>query len=196
MKNVYSVALTLLLLFALTQTSLAANSWQLDKAHSSVSFRVNHILAKVIGVFDDYTAEVTFDPDNPTESSFYIEIKASSINTNISKRDKHLTSGDFFDASKFPTITFQSTSVTDEGNGSYAVAGNLNVKGKAYPLTIPLQYLGVANHPMKKGSQVIGFNIDTSLDRLLYGIGNGSFYQKGVVGKEVDVFVSLEMLSK
>ena len=73
--------------------------------------------------------------------------------------------------------------------------GKLSVKGKDYDLTLPLKLEGIKEHPAKKGTEVVGFNAIFTFDRLAHNIGNGKFYDMGIVGKDVDVFVSLELLS-
>ena len=123
------------------------------------------------------------------------EIVFCQINTNIAKRDKHLQSGDFFDAGKFPLITFKSVKITDIGNNVYEVLGKLTIKGEAYDLALPLTLAGVQDHPAVKNKEVIGFNGGLTIDRLLYKVGTGKFADMGVVGKDVDVFVTLEALS-
>jgi len=128
-------------------------------------------------------------------SKFDFEIMTSSIDTNITKRDKHLQSADFFDAGKFPVMKFTSTQISDAGNGVYNVEGKLSVKGKDYDLNLPLKLVGIKEHPAKKGTEVVGFNGKITFDRLAHSVGNGKFYDMGVVGKDVDVFVSLELLS-
>ncbi len=169
--------------------------WQLDKAHSNFYFSVDHIFSKVNGHFNDFTTEVKFDPANLAESSFSFKIEIASVDTNIAKRDKHLQSEDFFNTGKHPFMTFESVGVTDAGNNVYEVKGKFMVKGKAYDLTLPLTLAGVKTHPAVKGKNVAGFNGHLSIDRLAYGIGNGKFYDMGVVGKDVDIFISLELLS-
>lgn len=173
----------------------ASRAWELDKAHSNVYFSIDHIFSKVNGHFNDFKTEINFDPNNLADSRFFFEIKTDSVDTNIGKRDKHLQSADFFDAAKFPLMTFESTTITDAGNGLYNVAGKLTVKGMEYDLTLPLTLAGVKEHPAKKGTDVAGFNGNVTLDRLAHKVGNGKFYDMGVVGKDVDVFVSLELLS-
>jgi polyisoprenoid-binding protein YceI len=78
----------------------------------------------------------------------------------------------------------------------YDVAGTLTIKEKEYTLTLPLKLEGIKEHPAKKGTNVAGFNGRVTIDRLAHGVGAGKFYDKGVVGKDVDIFVSLELLSK
>jgi len=180
------------LLFVPTAYS-ASDSWELDKGHSNVYFSIDHIFSKVNGNFNDFSADIVFNPDDLGNSSFAFTISVDSINTNISKRDKHLLSADFFDEGEYSTMSFTSTSVTAGDGGLYNVAGKLNVKGKDYDLTLPLVLAGVKDHPAVPGKEVAGFNGTVVIDRLVYGVGSGKFYKMGVVGKDVEVFVSLEV---
>jgi polyisoprenoid-binding protein YceI len=196
MKTIRITGITFLLSLIVVSTAFsAARSWELDKAHSNVFFSVDHIFSKVNGNFNDFKTDINFDPADLAGSSFNFEIKTDSIDTNIGKRDKHLQSADFFDAGKFPLMKFTSTQISDAGNGVYNVAGKLSVKGKDYDLTLPLKLEGVKEHPAKKGTDVAGFNGTITFDRLAHEVGTGKFYEMGVVGKEVDVFVSIELLS-
>jgi polyisoprenoid-binding protein YceI len=196
MKTIQITGITFLLSLIVVSTAFsAARSWELDKAHSNVFFSVDHIFSKVNGNFNDFKTDINFDPADLAGSSFNFEIKTDSIDTNIGKRDKHLQSADFFDAGKFPLMKFTSTQISDAGNGVYNVAGKLSVKGKDYDLTLPLKLEGVKEHPAKKGTDVAGFNGTITFDRLAHEVGSGKFYEMGVVGKEVDVFVSIELLS-
>ncbi len=196
MKTIQIIGITFLLSLIVASTAYsAARSWELDKAHSNVFFSIDHIFSKVNGHFNDFKTDINFDPADLAGSSFNFEIKTDSIDTNIGKRDKHLQSADFFDAGKFPLMKFTSTQISDAGNGMYNVAGKLSVKGKDYDLTLPLKLEGVKEHPAKKGTEVAGFNGTITFDRLAHEVGTGKFYEMGVVGKEVDVFVSIELLS-
>lgn len=194
MKRLGFIAITLLLgIFSVQSVSAATQTWGMDKYHSNIYFTVDHIFSKIRGHFGEFSAEVNFSPENLQESSFAFEIKVDSIDTDIPKRDKHLLSADFFDAAKFPLMTFVSDQIVDKGNGLYDVTGKLTVKGKEYVLTLPLVLAGVKDHPAAKGQEVAGFNGTVGVDRLELGVGNGKFYKMGIVGKEVDVLVSLEL---
>lgn len=168
--------------------------WELDKNHSNFYFTVDHIFSKIQGYFKDYSGEIKFDPNNLGESRFYFEIKTASVDTGIAKRDKHLQSTDFFDEGKFPLMTFESTKIKDAGNGVYEVLGNFTIKGETHELLLPLTFMGVKAHPAAKGKDVIGFNGNVIIDRLVYKVGNGKFNDMGVVGKDVGIFVTLEAL--
>ena len=179
-----------------TAASGAAKTWNLDKAHANIYFSVDHIFSKVNGHFNEFTTDIQFDPADLDGSRFNFDIQVASIDTNISKRDKHLQSEDFFDAATYPAMTFVSTRITDKGDGAYDVVGTLTNKGQAYDFALPLKLEGIKEHPAKKGTNVVGFNGRFTIDRLSYGVGSGKFYDMGIVGKDVDVFVSLELLDK
>ena len=196
MKTLHIAILTVLLSLSGASVFGAARSWETDMAHSNIYFSVDHIFSKVNGHFNEFTLETSFDPADLAGSKFAFTIKVDSIDTNITKRDKHLVSADFFDAGTFPEITFVSTGITDTGNSVYDVVGKLTIKGKDYDLTLPLKLEGIADHPAKQGTEVAGFNGTILFDRLAHGVGNGKFHQMGIVGKDVEIFVSLELLSE
>lgn len=192
------VMFTLALLFVAVgghPVSAAVRGWELDKAHTNFYFSVDHIYSKIQGHFNEYTGEVKFDPKNLAESRFFFKIETASVDTNVAKRDKHLQSADFFDAGKYPEMTFESTKITDAGQGRYEVQGKFTVKGEEYPLLLPLTLAGIKDHPAVKGKEVIGFNGKVTIDRLAYKVGSGKFHDLGVVGKDVEILVSIEALA-
>jgi polyisoprenoid-binding protein YceI len=195
MKTIQAILIALFLTITASNASAAARSWDLDTAHSNIYFGVTHIFSKINGLFNDFSLELNFDPDNLEESSFLFTIEVDSINTNIAKRDKHLVSADFFDAGKFPQMIFKSKAITGGDDNLYNVAGTLTIKGVDYDVSLPLKLEGVTEHPTKKGTDVAGFNGTLTIDRLAHGVGTGKFYEMGVVDKMVDIFVSVEVLS-
>ena len=193
-KSLFALTLAGLLLFG-QNASAAARAWELDTAHSNVYFSIEHIYATVQGRFNTIAATVHFDPANLKESRFDFEIKVDSIDTGIDQRDDHLRSADFFAAATHPLITFRSNAVTDAGGNLYQVAGKLTIMGKAHDLVLPLTFAGVKDHPATPGKQVAGFNGRLSVDRLALGVGDGKFHKMGLLGKEVEVLVTLELLA-
>jgi polyisoprenoid-binding protein YceI len=193
-KSLFALTLAGLLLFG-QNASAAARAWELDTAHSNVYFSIEHIYATVQGRFNTIAATVHFDPANLKESRFDFEIKVDSIDTGIDQRDDHLRSADFFAASAHPLITFRSNGITDAGEGLYQVAGKLTIMGKTHDLTLPLTLAGVKDHPATPGKEVAGFNGRLSVDRLALGVGDGKFHKMGLLGKDVDVLVTLELLA-
>lgn len=196
MKKLRVLAIAFLFLLSnVAYLQAAARTWEIDTVHSNFYFSVDHIYSKVHGRFNTFSGEVKFDPGNLADSRFFFKIEVDSIDTDVAKRDKHLLSADFFDADKFPEMTFESEKITDVGNNVYNVAGKFTVKGKAYDLILPLAFAGVRNHPAVEGKEVAGFNGTVTIDRLAYKVGDGKFYQMGLVGKDVEILVTLEALS-
>lgn len=191
-----------LLLLALSLVTLvsspvwaAARSWTADPIHTNIYFSIDHIYAKVQGRFQDFTTQLNFDPANLPQSSINFSIKVDSIDTGEPKRDKHLLSPDFFDSSRYPLITFASTGITAAAGGMYQVAGKLTVKGETHDIVLPLHFEGIKDHPAASGKEVIGLNGHIVLDRLALKVGTGKFVKMGIIGKDVDVLVTIEALA-
>lgn len=173
--------------------SAAPQSWKIDPAHSNFYFTIDHIYSKVRGSFGEYSGEVVFDPADLAASKLHLVVQTASINTGIDQRDEHLQSPDFFEAAKYPTMEFTSSSISLK-DGVYLAEGEALVKGKKYPLTIPFAYFAPKEHPMMAGTKVIGLNAELPIDRLLYGIGDEKML--AVVGQKADVLITLELLDK
>src|SRR5271165_1661294 len=127
MKKVTIPALLSVLLMA--HSAFAADTFVFDKAHSTIGFQIRHLFSKVPGKFNDFSGQITQDAANPEQSSVEVTIKTASIDTGVKMRDDDLRSPNFFDANKFPEITFKSTSVKTSGQNTADVTGNLNMHG-------------------------------------------------------------------
>ncbi len=173
-----------------------ANEWQIDPAHSSINFGVKHIFSTVFGNFSDFSGQVFFNPEQLEKSKFDFTVKVDSINTDVSKRDNHLRSGDFFDAGKFPTMSFQSTGITHTGGNDYLLKGKMTIKDVTKDIEATLTYWGEKPNPFDDKQLVTGFETRFAIERLEYGVGNGKFLEMGVVGPTVDIFTSLELTRK
>jgi polyisoprenoid-binding protein YceI len=195
-KTLLPFVVVLLAGFIVSPLHAEVRSWDLDKEHTNFYFSVDHIYAKVHGRFTDFKGIFLFNPDNLKDSKISFEIKVKSVDTGISKRDRHLLSEDFLDASNYPLITFTSNSITKEGRNTYNVNGKLTIKGVSSDLILPLTYEGMKDHPLSPGMEVAGFNGRLTLDRLAYKVGDGKFYKMGAVGKDVDILVTIEVLRK
>ena len=192
MSLVYALFVAVLLPWG--SAHAAPPAWEIDRDHSSVYFDVRHTYATVRGQFDDFSGTFLFDPTGKEESSCEIKVKVKSINTNIRKRDDHLRSGDFFAAETYPLMTFKSTRITHEGGDRYTIAGRLTVKNVSKDIVIPFTYYGVRENPLNEKQLVAGFEARFSIDRLEYHVGDGKYYKLGVVGKDVHVVITLEVL--
>lgn len=165
-----------------------------DKSHSNVGFQVKHMMvSKVKGSFDSYEATVEAeDLTNLTTANIEFAFDVASINTKNEDRDNHLRSADFFEADKYPQITFKSTNI--EGSGSdYTVTGDLTIKDVTKPVTFEVTYNGKGTNPW--GAEVYGFEAETSINREEFGLTWNAALETGgvLVGKDIKVIVELEL---
>ena len=112
-------------LATLAALPLRAETFVIDPTHSEVSFQIRHMVSNVRGRFNDFGGTVNMDPKNLPGSSVDFHIKATSIDTNVADRDKHLRSDAFFDVAKYPEITFKSKSITPAGKLTVKSGGNV-----------------------------------------------------------------------
>jgi polyisoprenoid-binding protein YceI len=162
--------------------------------HTNFYFDIKHTFSTVRGQFMGFTGDVFFDPNNPAKSKFDFVIKVDSVDTKVGKRDTHLRSPDFFDAAKYPVMTFKSSRVSQAGENKYKVEGTLTIKDVSKDIDLEFVYHGQKENPLKKGEIVAGLDTKLTIDRLAYHVGDGKFYKMGVVGKDVDVLFTLELL--
>ena len=189
--------LTLLLAAAAATTPLsAADTYTIDKAHSDVSFQIRHFASKVRGSFNDFEGTILADQATPELSSVVFTIKTASIDTNNPDRDKHLRSADFFDAEKYPEITFKSSKITPAGKDKYNAAGTLTVHGVSKDVTVPVTFLGFAKDP--GGNQRASFETTIKLNRKDFGINWNKALDAGgfMLSDDVDVTIGLETVLK
>ena len=168
--------------------------WDIDRAHSSVFFDVKHTFATVRGQFDDFSGTILIDPENHGNSRIDMEVKVASINTNNRQRDNHLRSEEFFSAKKYSVMTFKTARVKQVKDNLYELEGKLTVKDVTKDVVVPFIYYGVKDNPLNPKQLVAGFEGKFTIDRLDYGVGNGQFYKMGVIGKNVEIIITLEVL--
>ncbi|MFW6054374.1 MAG: YceI family protein [Thermodesulfobacteriota bacterium] len=171
-----------------------APEWRIDPPHSSVYFDIRHIFSMVRGEFQDLSGTFRFDPKDLQESSMSFSVKAASIDTNNRNRDNHLRSDEFFHVSEYPEISFQSSNISHLQDQKYEVEGTLKVKDVSRTISVPFTFFGTTESPLQEGVRVAGFEGIFTIDRLEYHVGTGKFSKLGVVGDEVRLLVSLEML--
>lgn len=179
-------------LATLAALPLKADNYSIDPGHSEVGFSIRHMVTNVRGRFNDFSGTVNMDPKNLPGSSVEFRIKATSIDTAVPDRDKHLRSADFFDVEKYPEITFKSESIKPAGKDKYNVTGTLTLHGVSKKVTLPVSFLGQAKDPW--GGTRAGFETATTLNRKDYGIvWNKALDNGGVLlGDDVKVEINLE----
>ncbi len=182
----------LLLTLSLTGAAIAAGTtFEIDKAHSGVTFSVRHLLTQVTGKFDDYAGSIVYDPANPAAGSVELTIQAKSIDTGVEKRDGHLRSPDFFDVEKFPTLSFKSEKVAAKGKDEIEVTGPLTIHGVTKSVTVPVKLLGTMD---AFGGKRAGFQASFIVSRKDFGITWNKTLDAGalLLGDDVAVTINIE----
>jgi len=184
------------LLFGAASLASASEAYTIDSHHSEATFRIRHFMSKVTGKLPGVSGVVNIDKANPAASNVDVTIKTAAIDTGEPDRDKHLRSADFFDAEKYPEITFKSTKVVPSGKKDvYDVTGDFTMHGVTKQITIPVEVLGWQT--MKQGERV-GFSLATTVNRKDYGIiWNRALDQGGtMLGDDVDINVNIEAMKR
>jgi polyisoprenoid-binding protein YceI len=167
-----------------------AGTWDIDASHSDVSFSVRHMMvSKVKGNFARFSGELV-TADDVLNSSVTAEIELDSIDTRNEQRDGHIRSADFFDVENFPTMTYRSTGIRQDGN-DFIVDGELTLRGvtKNVPLRLEINGFG----PDAYGGTRAGFTGTTEINRTDFGVNwNGAIEAGGVVVSE-KVTITLEI---
>jgi polyisoprenoid-binding protein YceI len=177
---------------AVASPTLAADTYQFDKAHTTVGFQVRHIFTNVGGRFTDFAGTINVDRASPERSSVEFTIHAKSIDTNEPRRDEHLRSAEFFDVANHPAITFKSTSLKPNGKDSWLVTGDLTMRGVSKQVTLPVTLLGEGKDPW--GNEKLGLETTVTLNRKEFGLTWNKTLETGglLVGDEVKVQIAIE----
>ncbi len=168
----------------------AADNYKIDPAHTSVSFSVRHMgISNVKGHFDQFAGAIVMDNGVIKEASGTIQVK--SVNTGIEKRDNHLRSADFFDAARYPVITFKTKRVEQSGEQTLLIA-DFTMRGVTKELRLPVKLSGPVKDP--QGNSRIGLEARTTLNRKDYGMQFNAVMDTGglLVGEEVGVEITAE----
>jgi len=166
------LAIVLSSFIALSAFTTAVTTWQNDDFHSQLAFSVTHLgISEISGTFNDFDVNVTSSKPDFSDAQFELTAKTASIDTRVEPRDQHLKSPDFFDAEKYSTLTFKSTSLKAAGKNKYKLNGNLTMHGVTKPVTLDLVYKGTIEHPMNKKATA-GFQVTGKIKRSDFGIGD------------------------
>ena len=132
--------LFLLIAVAVMAQTYGRQTFKIDRAHSTIAFKVRHLLGTATGNFSKFSGAIVVDREHPEKSSVNVRIDASSIDTGIAKRDEHLREG-LFNVARYPEITFKSRRVTHTGTNSADIVGDLTMHGVAREITLNVQLL-------------------------------------------------------
>ncbi len=175
----------------------ARTSWDIDVAHSSIRFSVKHLtISAVHGRFDRWTGSIVLDDAGIERSQVSVRIEAASINTHETQRDAHLRSADFFDAGKYPAITFRSTHIEKTLGGSFQMAGDLTIASVTRRVALMVELMGQAKDPY--GNERAVFTATTTIDRRDFGLVWSQVLEAGglLVGETVTIEISVEAVRR
>jgi polyisoprenoid-binding protein YceI len=189
MKKILSVVV---LASALVAQVAFATEFTVDPAHSSIGFSIRHLVSHVKGEFKEFEGKINMDEKKPEASKVEFTVKSDSINTNNEKRDNHLKSEDFFDAKKFPTLSFVSKKVASAGKNKMKVTGDLTIHGVTKPATFNVEYNGQMKDPW--GNMRAGYSATSKINRKDFGLTWNKALEAGgmMVGDDVEIALNVE----
>jgi polyisoprenoid-binding protein YceI len=172
--------------------ALPAAEFKIDPAHTSLVFSIRHLgISNVHGRFDKFSGTVTVEDGKVTAIQGTAQV--ASVNTGVQKRDQHLLTPDFFDAAKFPTISFKSKSI-DTKDGKTTFTADFTMHGVTKEVTAPIEISAPVVDP--QGVTRVGLHASAKLDRKDYGIDYGKVLDSGaaLVGEEVSLEINAEAI--
>jgi len=176
--------LSILVAVLFISASTFAQKWNADKAHSKVGFTVTHLmLSEVDGNFKKFDASIMSEKEDFSDAVFEFTADVNSVETGNDMRNGHLQKPDMFDAEKFPTISFKSTSISKVDAKKYKLAGNLTMKGVTKPATFDLTLNGIGKN-QKTQKPIAGFKLTGTIKRTDFGIGGMPF---AVVSEDIEI---------
>jgi polyisoprenoid-binding protein YceI len=184
----------IILALSVSTAAINAAQWEIDKAHSSISFSVRHlVISNVKGNFGDYSGSIQFDVDKLESGMVDMTVQVTSIDTDEAKRDDHLRSADFFDVKNFPVMKFKSKAVHDITGENFKLTGDLTIRDITREVTFDCDFRGVVNDPW--GNTKAGFSATAKINRQDFDVKWNQTLDAGgvVVGDEVTIAIELEL---
>lgn len=176
---------------------MANSTWAIDPTHSEIGFKVKHMMfTNVSGKFNTFTATVENEDNQFETSTIHFEAEINSIDTNNADRDNHLKSADFFDAEKFPKLSFKSSTVKKISENEFEIEGELTVKDVTKTIILATEYSGLMLDPW--GNTKAGLSIAGKINRKEFGLTWNAALETGgvLVGEEVKLFVEVQLLKQ
>jgi len=178
---------------AATQT--ATGTWTIDPAHSIAEFAVKHMVVTTVkGRFRELEGTLQIDEARPENSSVSASVDVASIDTSVADRDAHLRSDDFFNAEKYPKITFRSTRVERVDDTHFKVVGGLTIRDVIREVVLDGEYEGQIDDPW--GNRRAGFTATTQISRKEFGVRWNQLIESGgaVVSDSVKITLHIEVI--
>jgi polyisoprenoid-binding protein YceI len=174
-------------------TEAVKTKWAIDPAHSEVQFKVKHlVISTVTGTFKSFDGSLETENDDFSDAQINFSLDTNSIDTNQPDRDTHLKSADFFEAEKYPQITFRSTSFEKVEGEQYKLRGDLTIKDVTKPVTLNVEFGGTANDFY--GNVKAGFEVSGKINRKEFGLVWNGITEAGaiVVGEDVKLNINVQ----
>jgi polyisoprenoid-binding protein YceI len=172
-------------------------AWEIDAAHSQATFAVKHMMISTVkGHFNVLSGSLHVDEQNPANSWVEAQVEVNSIDTRDANRDGHLRSPDFFDAEKYPVITFKSSKVEHVEDDEYKVTGDLTIRDITKPVVLKAEYSGQIKDP--QGNTRAGLTATGKIDRTEFGLTWNPVLESGgvMVSSDVKIEIDLEAINK
>ena len=189
-KNVYSI-----ITFLLAVTPLFSQTkWTVDASHSKIGFIVTHlVISEVEGSFNSYDGTLVASKDDFTNAEINFSVDVNSIDTDNEMRDNHLKGEDFFNAQKYPKMTFKSTSFKKVSGNIYVLEGDLTIRDVTKKVKFDVVYGGTVKDPY--GNTKSGFKAKATINRFDYNLKWNALTEAGsaVVSEDVDIIIKLEL---
>ncbi|CAM3614993.1 MULTISPECIES: YceI family protein [Halomonas] len=187
-KTAFASAIAALALVPLSQAQAADYQLDTEGQHAFVQFKISHLgFSYLLGSFEKFDGQFSYDSEDLDASSAEIEVQVDSLNSNHAERDRHILSGDFLNASEFPTATFTSTGFESTGEDEGVLTGDLTLHGETQEIEMPVTLLGEGDDPW--GNSRAGFEGTTTLLLSDYGIDMSDFPE---AMHEVELYVTFE----
>ncbi len=186
--------MTLAVVGAVVATPAAEETYKIDPVHSTIGFSVRHmVINSVKGKFKQFSGTVVLDNDTIKEANGTIQ--TASIDTGSAQRDNDLRSGNFFDAAKYPTITFQTKRVEKKGDET-VLTGDYTMHGVTKEISLPVKVSGPVKDPW--GGTRIGLEGKSKLNRKDFGMTYNKVLETGglLVGDEVELEINAEAVKQ
>lgn len=176
-------------------TGTDAAPYVIDADHSDIVFKVKHLgISTVTGRFERFSGSLDIDPANLGATKTSATIEAASINTDVSKRDDHLRSADFFDTAQFPQIKFVTGETENIQGNTFDIVGDLTLHGVTKRVTLNATLGGVAKDPW--GNQRVAVSASTRINRKDFGLGWNQVLETGglLVGESIEIVLEVEAI--
>ena len=171
-------------------------TWKIDPVHSQVEFAVKHLMITTVrGRFTDVSGTVVTDEADASRAEAEVTINVNSIDTREVQRDGHLKSADFFDAEKYPQVTFKSNAIFPKGDGHYTASGDLTIRNITRPVSFDVELIGVVENG--QGGKHLGAAAKLTIDRSDFDLTWNMPIPNGVlVGEKVKIEIDLEAVDE